>query len=107
MPGEGKLLQEHRPRHPALGGVPEGRVSPPGQSVQLNHTLTILTAGGQAPTRVEPLPSPFPHVPHSPAEPQIQDTHCPESSQLRSAAVSAKDDLWCEPVTFLPAVLGA
>ena len=63
MPEEGKLLQEHRPSHHALGGVLEGRVSPPGQPVQLNHTLTILRAGGQAPTWVEPLPSPFSHVP--------------------------------------------
>ena len=105
LPGDGKLLQEHRPRHQALGGVPEGRVSPPGQPVQLNHTLSEEQVD-RYPPGWSPFPPHFLMSPFSPPEPQIQDTHCPESSRLLSAAVSAKDDLRCEPLTFLPAVLG-
>ena len=65
LPGEGKLLQE------SWAGVPAHWVSPPGQPVQLNDTLTILRAGGQAPTRVEPLPFPSSHAPLPLPEPQV------------------------------------
>ena len=84
---------------PGRQGVPSWAASPA-------KPHAVLRAGGQAPTRVEPLPSSFSHVLPPPPEPQIQDTHCPESSWLLSAAVSAKDDLRCEPLTFLPAALG-
>ena len=90
---------------PCLGWGP-GRQGVPSWAASPAKPHPVLRAGGQAPTRVEPLPSPFSHVPPPPPEPQIQDTHCPESSWVLSAAVSVKDGLQCELETVLPAVLG-